>query len=126
MDKKKIKSMPPEELRGFEEFIDSQPADTQFLPRPVAASNKKETTFENLTFITNDNLRLTKLKNLLANQVGFVEKFTQGEGLIREQQKEIKKSKAELFKICDLPGSPYRKSLRDIFDPFFDPPEINS
>lgn len=121
MNKKNLlKSMPAEEFKGFEEFIESQNDDTNFLPRPTGT--KKETTFENLTFLSNDSSRLTKLKNLLSNKLPFAEKYNQAEALIREQRKEVLALQKELFEICDRPDSAYRKSMGEIFNSFFGPP----
>jgi hypothetical protein len=116
MDKKKY----PEDLRGFEEFIDSQPNDSSFLPKLP----KKEVSFEHFTFLTNDSDRLLKIKDLMTQKLPFAYKFEQGEKLVNEQQTEIKVMKARLFELCDTKGSPYRKSLADVFDAFFQPPKL--
>lgn len=115
MDKKKY----PEDLRGFEEFIESQPNDSSFLPKLP----KKEVSFEHFTFLTNDSDRLLKIKDLMTQKLPFAYKFEQGEKLVGEQQQEIKIMKARLLELCDLKGSPYRKSLSEVFDEFFQPPK---
>ena len=116
MDKKKY----PDDLRGFEEFIDRQPQDSSFLPKLP----KKEVSFEHFTFLTNDSDRLLKVKELMTKKLPFATKYEQGEKLLVEQTQEIKVMKATLFDLCDAKGSPYRKSLADIFDAFFQPPKI--
>jgi hypothetical protein len=115
MDKKKY----PEDLRGFEEFIESQPNDSSFLPKLP----KKEVSFEHFTFLTNDSDRLLKIKNLMTQKVPFANKFEQGEKLLIDQQNEIKVMKTRLFELCDTKGSPYQRSLSEIFDAFFQPPK---
>ena len=116
MDKKKY----PDDLRGFEEFIDGQPqGDTSFLPKLP----KKEVSFEHFTFLTNDSDRLLKIKDLMTKKIPFSYKYEQGDKLLAEQVLEIKSLKVAVFDICDAKGSPYRKSLADVFDSFFQPPK---
>lgn len=122
MDKKKLVQIAPQEdLQGFEEFIDSQPKDTNFLPRP--ATSKKESSFEYFEFLTSDSQRLLKVKNLFSQKLPFASKYTQAEILIRQQKSEIAFIKNNLFLISDKKDSLYRKSLRDVFDNYFEPPK---
>ena len=116
VDKKKL----PDDLRGFEEFIEGQPADSSFLPKIP----KKEVSFEHFTFLTNDSNRLLKIKNLMTQKLPFAFKYEQGEKLIHEQQNEMRALKSKLFSLCDAPGSDYRKSLSEVFDSYFAPPKI--
>lgn len=122
MDKKRlVKNLPPEDMKGFEEFIDGQSSDTNFLPR--GNSTKKEAGFEHFTFLTNDAVRLQKLNDLLMDKIPFAAKHEQGEQLIQAQQKEIMLLKKNLFEFCNKPKSAYRKSMQEIFDSFFAPPQ---
>lgn len=125
MDKKKnIKSLESEDLKGFEEFIENQSSEGNFLPRGVGGSSKKsETGFEHFTFLTNDAERLTKLKNLLTERLPFSTKFDQGPRLIKDQRDEIEVQKRKIFELSDIEGSSYRKSLSEIFNSFFEPPK---
>lgn len=125
MDKKRlIKVLPPEDLKGFEEFIESQPGETSFLPRPSAiVGNKKETSFEHFTFLTTDAERLLRIRNLAREKLPFSAKYEQGKTLIQLQSEEIVLLKKKLFQICDNPGSPYMKSIEETFDSFFNPSE---
>jgi hypothetical protein len=121
MDKKRlVKSMTPEEMKGFEEFIDGEPSTSKFLPR---GSQKKEVAYEHFTFLSNDATRLIKQKNLLMDKIPFAEKYEQGEKLIQDQQKEIILLKKSIFEICNRPQSAYRKSMSELFDSFFEPPQ---
>ena len=116
--------MEEEDIKGFEEFIEGQPADSSFLPRGVGGSNKKnEGGFEHFTFLTNDADRLTKLKLLLSEKLPFSTKFDQGPKLIKEQKDELILLKKKLFTALDPAGSPYRKSLAEIFNSYFEPPK---
>lgn len=125
MDKKRlVKNMPPEDLKGFEEFIDGQSSDTNFLPRGVGANTKKEAGFEHFTFLTNDAVRLSKVKDLLMDKIPFATRYEQGEHLVNEQMNETKLLKKHLFEMMNRPGSAYRKSLHEIFDNFFEPPKL--
>ena len=120
MDKKRlVKSMSPEELKGFEEFIDGEPSSSNFLPR---GNLKKEAAFEHFTFLSNDATRLIKQKNLLMDKIPFATKYEQGEKLIQDQQKEIMLLKKSIFELCNRPQSAYRKSMSEVFDSFFEPP----
>lgn len=119
MDKKKLKQMPPEDLRGFEEFIEEHPVDKPFLPRGVGGGTKKEVSFEHFTFLTNDNDRLRNLKHLLSAKIPFSRKYEQGKKLIEEESDEIRQLRDAVFEIQNAKESPYRKSLRDLFNNFF-------
>lgn len=122
MDKKKLlKSLPQEELQGFEEFIESQPKDTNFLPRPAQA--KKESSFEFFEFLNSDAQRLLKVKDLFSQKLPFFAKHAQAEILIKHQKSEIAFMKNNLFLVSDKKDSLYRKSLRDVFDHYFKPPK---
>ena len=127
MDKKKfLKNLPQEDLRGFKEFIEGEPHETNFLPKPSGNSIKKEVSFEHFTFLTNDAERLVRIKNLLSSKLPFSAKFEQGHRLLDEQKAEIHLVKTKLFAISDKDDSPYRKSLGEIFDSFFAPPTPNT
>lgn len=122
MDKKRLfRSYPAEELKGFEEFIESQPDDSNFLSQ--GNNHKKESSFENFTFLENDSNRLKKLKDLVMDKIPFAMKFEQGEELFKQQQDEIDLLKKDLVEVCNKADSPYRESLREIFDSFFAPPK---
>lgn len=125
MDKKKIlKNLESEDLKGFEEFIEGQPSDGNFLPRGVGGGSKKnEAGFEHFTFLTNDSERLTNLKNLLSDRLPFSAKFDQGPKLIKDQRDEIDILKKKIFELSDREDSPMRKSLSEIFNSFFEPPK---
>lgn len=126
MDKKRlVKNLPADDLKGFEEFIDGQSTDTNFLPRGVSGSKKDVPGFEHFTFLTNDSVRLNKMKDLLMDKIPFASKYEQGEKLILDQQKEILLLKKNIFEISNRPDSTYRKSIQEIFDSFFEPPKAN-
>lgn len=124
MDKKKlIRIAPQEDIQGFEEFIDSQPKDTNFLPKNT--TNKKENSFEHFEFLTTDSQRLLKVKNLFSSKLPFIIKYHQADVLIKQQKTEINFLKNNLFIMSDKKDSPYRKSLKDIFDSYFEPAKDN-
>ena len=119
MDKKKTRSLPTEDLKGFEEFIDGQSSNDNFLPR--GNGTKKDVNFEHFTFLTNDSDRLTKVKDLLMDKIQFAAKFEQGQKLINEQNNEIRLLRKNIFGLCNRPNSGYRRSMGEIFDSFFGP-----
>ena len=123
MDKKKLlKNNDPEDLKGFEEFIEGQPSDGSFLPKGVGGGAKKnEAGFEHFTFLTNDSDRLQKMADLLNAKLPFSAKFDQSAKLINEQKNEIELLKKRLLEVCEEKDSPYKKSLREIFNSFFEP-----
>ena len=116
-----VKTLPDEDLKGFEEYIDGQSNDSNFIPR--GNSSKKDVSFEHFTFLTNDSSRLTKLKDLLMDKIPLSSNHEQGEKLIEKQQKEILLLKNNIFDHFNKPKSAYRKSIREIFDSFFSPPQ---
>jgi hypothetical protein len=123
MDKKRLlKNLPPEDTKGFEEFIEGQSSDTNFLPRPTG-STKKETSFEHFTFLTTDGERLLRIKNLLMEKLPFSSKYDQGASILKQQKDEVKKYKTRLFEMSESQDSAYRKSIKEIFDSFFQPPK---
>ncbi len=119
MDKKKFKPFPTEDIKGFEEFIENQQSDKPFLPRGIGGGTKKDFSFEHFTFLTNDGERLTNLKLLLSSKIPFSRKYEQGKKLIEEEMEEVKNVRDQLFSIQDQPESPYRKSMREIFQSYF-------
>ncbi len=122
MDKKRlVKTLPQDDLKGFEEFIEGQPSDSSFLPK--GNNPKKEVSFEHFTFLTNDATRLNKVKDLLMEKIPFAKTYEQGEQLIKDQLSETALLKKHLFEICNKPGSSYRRSIQEIFDNFFEPPK---
>lgn len=125
MDKKKLlKTNDSEDLRGFEEFIEGQPNEGSFLPKGVGGGSKKnEAGFEHFTFLTNDSERLLKMADLLNAKLPFSSKFDQSAKLINEQKNEIELLKKRLLEVCEEKDSPYKKSLREIFNSFFEPPK---
>jgi hypothetical protein len=46
-------------------------------------------------------------------------KFNQSEALLAHQESELIDLRQRIFEITDEPNSPYRKSMREIFDSFF-------
>lgn len=126
MDKKRLlKTLEPDDLKGFEEFIEGQSSDSSFLPKGVGGATKKnEAGFEHFTFLTNDAERLTKLKKLLSEKLPFSAKFDQSQKLIQEQKGEIDIIRKKLFEVCDQGDSAYKKSLREVFNSFFEPPKV--
>jgi hypothetical protein len=123
MDKKKLlRSTEPEDLKGFEEFIEAQQDDHSFLPRGVGGgARKSEAGFEHFTFLENDAHRLGKLKALLNEGLPFSSKFDQSQKLVTQQREEIEILKKKIFELQDRPESDYRRSLGELFDAYFGP-----
>jgi hypothetical protein len=113
------KSSSPDDLRGFEEFVESQSSEF-FQAKPQAvAGNKKDTSFENFTFLTTDSSRLMKMKLLFNEKLPFMTEFEQGSVLLAEQRDEVKNTRHKIFVISDQQDSAYRRSLSEVFDSFF-------
>lgn len=119
MDSKRQGKSFPDDLKGFEEFVEGQPKGA-FLPRS-AGGNKKETNFENFTLIITDADRLGKLKTMLNEKLPFAAKFEQGQGLLKEQREEIQDLQKLIFEISNVKGSAYRRTLEDTFNSYFSP-----
>ncbi len=115
MDKKKPHSNnQDDDLRGFHEFIEGQSDQNVTLK-----AHKKDLTHEQVTFLTNDSLRLTKIKNLLTSKLPFATQYNQGEVLIKKAREEASITKQKLFNLFSRPDSGYQKSISAIFDSYF-------
>lgn len=123
MDKKKgSKDYDDEDIKGFEEFIEGQPRENNFIPRGLGGGSKKnDSGFEHFTFLANDGKRLMKLKYLLSDQLPFTARYEQGERLIQNQKSEVTTLRKKIFTICDKEESSYRKSAGEIFNSYFKP-----
>lgn len=118
MDKKKIiKATDPGDIKGFEEFIDAQPADTSFLLK--APTQGKQVSFEYFTFLTNDADRLKKINRLVSEKLPFLRHHEQGLTLLSKQQEEVELVKKSVVTLIKSPQSNFHKSLKEIFDGFF-------
>lgn len=113
MDKKR----PVDDVKGFEDFIDGE-NDKSFMGKS-SGSQKKDINYENFTFLTNDAERLSRLKNLLTEKLPFASRFEQGNQILKDQKAEVQELKNRIFLTSDQEGSPYRKSMGEIFDSFF-------
>ena len=91
MDKKKLKNLEEDDIKGFEEFIEGQPSESTFLPRGVGGNKKNEVGFEHFTFLSNDAERLTRLKNLLGQKLPFPHALTRVESSSRIRKKSPEK-----------------------------------
>jgi hypothetical protein len=120
VDRKKF-GKTPDDMKGFEEFIDGEPDGHSFMGKGHPA--KKEASFEHFTFLTNDSDRLMKVRQLLVLKIPFIKKYSQGKSLIDNLQEEKLNLSNELFNQCEKKGSAYRKSLLEIFEIYFNPPK---
>jgi hypothetical protein len=115
MDPKKKQGLQQDDdLRGFQDFIDSQSDQTATLKSP-----KKDISHEQVTFLTNDSLRLTKIKNLLTSKLPFVTQHEQGLEIIKKANEEGEMKRSKLFEIFSKPSSNYHKSISAIFDSYY-------
>jgi hypothetical protein len=120
MDKRKKRTGSRiEDNRGFEEFIQGQHDKVPFLPKTALNARKNENGFDHLTFLTNDSNRLMKLKLIFSEKLPFSLKFEQGKKISELQKDEIEALKNGIFEISDKVGSPFRKSLSEVFNTFF-------
>jgi hypothetical protein len=118
MDNKRVlKNLPEEEVKGFEEFIEGQPDDSGY----PARNPKKDTSIEHFTFLTNDSMRLMKIKELIAEKMPFATKHEQGQQLINGLEAEKSILKKNLFELFKQSQSGYQKSVGEIFNSFFGP-----
>lgn len=114
MDKKKLhKSNHPDDLKGFEEFIEQAEEST------AEATPGKNVGGENYTFLVNDNSRLKKITDLVVTKLPALKQKSQGEKIIEGQRRYNAQLKAELFALLSQPDSPMEKSMAAIFNPVF-------
>lgn len=117
MDNKRgIKDL-PEDVKGFEEFIEGQPEESGLSGR----TSKKDTSIEHFTFLTNDSLRLLKIKEMITEKLPFAAEHEQGPLLVKNLEEEKVISKKNLIEIFKAPHSGYQKSIGEIFNSFFGP-----
>jgi hypothetical protein len=114
MNKKKV----PDDLKGFEEFIESEP-DKSFMGKPQGGPKKDSV--EHMTFLTNDANRLNKARELLADKIPFATQFEQGKQLLKDQKQEMDELRKRIFALSDEKGSPLRRNLAEIFNSFYKP-----
>ena len=118
MDNKRVlKNLPEDEVKGFEEFIEGQPDDSGFSSR----NSKKDTSIEHFTFLTNDSMRLMKIKELVTEKMPFSHKHEQGQELVNGLEAEKVILKKNLFDFFKQSQSGYQKSVGEIFNSFFGP-----
>ncbi len=120
MDRKKTGKI-PDDIKGFEEFIEGEPDAHSFMGK--GHPSKKEVSFEHFTFLTNDSDRLMKVRQLLVTKIPFIKRYSQGQTLIEKLGEEKLNLGNELFNQCEKQGSAYRKSLQEIFEIYFNPPK---
>lgn len=115
VDKKKIhNSNQVDDLKGFEDFIDSADSTSQ-----VEANPGKNVGGESYTFLINDNSRLKKISSLVAGKLPVLQSHEQAEKIIESQRRKNAQLKAELFQMLSEQDSPLEKSMAAIFNPIF-------
>ena len=114
MDKKKIlRSQRPDDLKGFEEFLEHVADESAIDKAP------KNVGGESLTFLLNDNTRLKKAAALVADKLPVANSHEQGPKIIEHQRNLNAQLKNELFRLLSPEGSPLHKSLIDLWNGFF-------
>lgn len=114
MDKKKIlRQASPDDLKGFEEFLEHAP------DSPAIDKNPKNLGGESLTFLLNDNERLKRVALLVADKLPVLKAHEQGPKIIEHQRNLNQQLKNELFKLLSPPESPLQQSLAQLWDSFF-------
>lgn len=103
------------EIKGFEEFA----KDLEMNFKDSSKKNIKETSFEALTFLKDDETRLGKVKNLLVHKIPFAMKYDQFNTIVKLQQDELNQIKNEIFQFSEDENSGFKKSLSEIFDQYF-------
>jgi len=99
-----------EDLKGFEDFIEE--------PKSSSLENKKEVSFEHLTFLENDAKRLQRLKKIHRDKLPLMKKNSQHELLTEKQKSEISVLKEMLFQTFSQENSGIRQNLIQLFDVF--------
>ena len=117
MDKKKLLNPKNvDDLKGFEEFIDS------VSDGPSPEKNPKSVGGEALSFILNDNIRLKKISRLVSEQLPLAQKHSQGERIIEHQRNLNRQLKNQLYTNLKEPESPLQKTLSQVWNNFFNLP----
>ncbi|MBY0517990.1 MAG: hypothetical protein K2P81_13865 [Bacteriovoracaceae bacterium] len=117
MDKKKISRIQNiDDLKGFEEFIEHSSDES------AIDKSTKNVGGESLTFLQNDNSRLKKIAELVADKVPVLKNHGQGPKIIEHQRNLNSQLKNEIFKYLNADKSPLHKSLTHMWDSFFQKP----
>jgi hypothetical protein len=109
----------PNDLVGFEEFIESLDAGPAFVDRITI---RKDNAPDYYTFILNDQSRLKKIATIIGQRLPLYKKFPQSQTFIQEEQQKVTALKAELIDILKRENSPLQKSLAEIFNCFIKKP----
>lgn len=117
---KTSKYLIPEDAQGFQDFIDSEKDKSFLLKKGNATALKNDRGFEYFTFLNNDGSKLVKTRLLLNEKIPFMLKFNQTSSLVEKQNNELSEIKQRLFQISDEKDSPFRKSLAEVFDLYFE------
>jgi hypothetical protein len=113
---KKSKKISSSEIKGFEDFV--REMDIK-IPTLNDKKNQKESNYEGLTLLKNDETRLTKMKNLLTVKLPLADRYDQSSAILNEQTQQLEELKKELFLMSEKGESGFKKSLGEIIDEYF-------
>lgn len=102
-----------DDMIGFKDFIENDKATTK------RSSNQRIKDFELMTFLEQESKRLTKHIEMLEEKVYIIKNFSQGEKLLRDQEKKLADSKRKLIEIIKKKDSSFMKQMNSIFKDYF-------
>ena len=118
MSKKDLYKLGKNNLKGFEDFvINSEDLNLPFTNS--SSKSPKEINHKGISLLENDNARLVKIKELIKHKLPMSSQYSQSLQIIREQKTLLQNLREEIFEFSEQENSPYKKSLSEIFDSFF-------
>lgn len=113
MAKKKIKN--PEDLKGFEEYLET----LNYFSSPLKENKRLEENFELYTFLENNNHRITKILDVFNYQSQIIKNYPQDIGLIIKAEANNMALRDKIQKKLLKKDSNYLKHIEFLFDRFF-------
>jgi hypothetical protein len=113
MPKRKIKN--PEDLKGFEEYLES----LNFSPLKINENKRLDENFELYTFLELNNLRISKILDLFSHQIHTIKNYPQDIGLVIKAEANNMALREKIHKKLLKKDSNYYKHLEHLFNRFF-------
>lgn len=113
----KKKNNPPDDLIGFQEFIDSSDMNLNQIKRPERAINEN---YSLLTFLESESNRLGKTIQICEEQAFILKEYQQHTSILKKQDQMINKNKAIIVELLKRKDSPLSKNLKELLSLHFD------
>lgn len=102
-----------DDMIGFKDFIENDKSTNK------RSSNQRIKDFELMTFLEQESKRLTKHIEMLEEKVYVIKNFSQGEKLLRDQERKLAESKKKLIEMIKKKDSSFMKQMNSTFREYF-------